>query len=87
MTAPTHPKTIQDVMEHFGFDDHAAMALSRSEFSSFDNWKNWKLTTVCGKECWEIIEAALPLLKAADPAAHPLIWRGIVSAMSIVCVG
>ena len=34
-----------------------------------------------------IVGLAAPLLKESDPAAHVDIWRGVMAAMAIICVG
>ena len=74
-------------MEAIGFDDPAVSALPPKLKEAYEFFAGWKLDTHCGSECQKLLDLAAPLLEAADPAARPDIWRGVVSAMAILCVG
>lgn len=79
--------TIQAAMVTAGFTAACYHALSDEEASGLAYFQEWDVTTHCGQECVRIIAAAQPLLKIADPAAHPEIWRGVFAAMSVICIG
>jgi hypothetical protein len=55
--------------------------------TAYSFFAEWKVDTHCGAECQKILDLASPLLEFADPAARPDLWRGIVSAMAIICMG
>ena len=74
-------------MEAIGFGDPALAALPPKLKDAYEFFAAWKLDTHCGLECPKLLDLAAPLLAAADPAARPDIWRGVVSAMAIICVG
>ncbi|SIO63273.1 hypothetical protein SAMN05444166_7297 [Singulisphaera sp. GP187] len=74
-------------MEAIGFGMPAVVALSPDLRRAYQHFAEWKLDTHCGSECQKLLDLATPLLEAADPAARPELWRGIVSAMAIICVG
>jgi hypothetical protein len=79
--------TIMDSMEAIGFGKPALDALPRELMQAYHHFAEWKLDTHCGSECQKLLDLAAPLLEAADPAARPDLWRGVVSAMAIICVG
>ena len=79
--------TIKDSMGAIGFDEPALAALTPRLNEAYQFFAGWKLDTHCGQECQKLLDLAAPLLEAADPAARPDLWRGVVSAMAIICVG
>lgn len=79
--------TINHLMEAKGFGKHAFDALPPDLSRAYLHFAEWNVETHCGTECKKILDLANPLLEAADPAARPEIWRGVVSAMAIICVG
>jgi hypothetical protein len=79
--------TIKESMAAIGFDKKALDALPANQGTAYLHFADWKLDSHCGSECQKILSRAAPLLEAADPAARPDIWRGIVSAMAVICVG
>jgi hypothetical protein len=79
--------TIKDSMEAIGFGKPALGVLPPDLTQAYHHFAGWKLETHCGSECQKLLDLAAPLLEAADPAARPDLWRGIVSAMAIICVG
>ena len=79
--------TIQGSMEAIGFGKPTLTALSPELKRAYEHFAGWRLDTHCGTECQRILDLAAPLLEASDPAARPEIWRGVVSAMAIICVG
>ena len=79
--------TIQDSMEAIGFGKPALDALPPDLKRAYRHFAGWRIDTHCGSECQKLLDLAAPLLEAADPAARPDLWRGVVSAMAIICVG
>jgi hypothetical protein len=79
--------TIQDSMAAIGFDNHTLAALPANLREAYLFFAEWKLDSHCGSECQRILALSAPLLEAVDPAARPDVWRGIVSALAIICVG
>lgn len=79
--------TIEQSMAAIGFDKKALDGLPSDLGSAYLHFAGWKLDSHCGSECQKLLTLAVPLLGAADPAARPELWRGIVSAMAIICVG
>ena len=79
--------TIKDSMEAIGFGRPALEALPPDLKGAYRHFAEWQLETHCGSECQKLLELATPLLEAADPAARPDLWRGVVSALAIICVG
>jgi hypothetical protein len=79
--------TIKESMEALGFEKKALDSLPVSLKSAYFHFAEWKVDSHCGSECQRILSLAVPLLEAADPAARPDIWRGVVSALAIICVG
>lgn len=79
--------TIKESMAAIGFDKKALDALPANLEAAYLHFADWKLDSHCGSECQKILSLSAPLLEAVDPAARPEVWRGIVSAMAIICVG
>ena len=79
--------TIKDSMEAIGFGEPALDALPPDLKRAYQHFAGWRIDTHCGSECQKLLDLAAPLLEAADPAARPDLWRGVVSAMAIICVG
>lgn len=79
--------TIKESMAAIGFDKKGLDALPANLGTAYLHFADWKLDSHCGSECEKILSLSAPLLEAADPAARPDIWRGIVSALAIICVG
>jgi len=79
--------TIMDSMEAIGFAEPALDALPPDLKRAYRHFAGWRIDTHCGSECQKLLDLAAPLLEAADPAARPDLWRGVVSAMAIICVG
>lgn len=79
--------TIRDSMNAIGFTQEIHKRLPLELKAAIVHFGNFSLDSHCGSECEHILAMAAPLLKAIDPAAHPDIWRGVVSAMAIICVG
>jgi hypothetical protein len=74
-------------MEAIGFGESALNALPFELKRAYQHFAGWRVDTHCGSECQKLLDLASPLLGAADPAARPDLWRGVVSAMAIICVG
>jgi hypothetical protein len=74
-------------MEAIGFEERALGALPPELKGAYQHFAGWRIDTHCGSECQKMLDLAAPLLEAADPAARPDLWRGVVSAMAIICVG
>ena len=83
----TRVNTIQDSMEAIDFGKPALDVLPTDLKRAYQYFAGWQIDTHCGSECRKLLDLAAPLLEAADPAARPDLWRGIVSAMAIICVG
>ena len=79
--------TIQDSMEEIGFSESALEAFPPDLKRAYHHFAGWRIDTHCGAECQKLLDLAAPLLDAADPAARPELWRGVVAAMAIICVG
>jgi hypothetical protein len=79
--------TIKESMEAIGFGKPALDALPSELTRAYHFFAEWRIETHCGSECQKLLDLAAPLLETADPAARPDLWRGIVSAMAIICVG
>ena len=74
-------------MEELGFGQKTLESLPDDMASAYRHFADWDADSHCGAECRRILGLAASLLEAADPAARPDLWRGIVSAMAIICVG
>ncbi len=79
--------TIKDSMAAVGFEKKTLDTLPAELGTAYLHFADWRLDSHCGSECQRILSLSAPLLEAADPAARPDIWRGVVSAMAIICVG
>jgi hypothetical protein len=77
-------RTIRESLDCEGFIQDA---LTESELTALLSYEEWPIDSACGVECAKLISLALPLIAASDKAARPLIWRGVVAAMSVVCCG
>ena len=74
-------------MVAIGSDEKAFAALPADLWAAYSHFAGRAVETHCSSECRRILALGAPLLDAADPAARPEIWRGIVSALVIICVG
>jgi|GEM_PF-5854536 len=74
-------------METIGFGRRVVDALPPDLKRAYQHFAEWDVDTHCGSECQKLLDLSAPLLEAADSAARPDLWRGIVSAMAIICVG